>query len=282
MRRASTQVQAAHASPATSQPRVDIKELPMAPTVPPDGVCTHPTGCVWLVDPRTGRGFRINAGSDPNGNIAADPAWLADSTAGVYTENLACGANPSPHRCADSTEPGVRSSRLMITRFPGLKPSKPVSPAPVSDKTWGVPSTPGENPPKATPVPTGTYTLRGKDRGSATVRITDDSTGDQTLGIGVAYHDYSDDGTNIINGTEKVERISNTALGCTPGTASALACVTWTEDLTLSGRHTGTQRTGPDGFTLGPSVMLGNDFQPAGTPTTTIDGTTYTQPANGS
>jgi hypothetical protein len=170
----------------------------------------------------------------------------------------------------------------MTARFPGLKPSKPVSPAPVSDKTWGVPSTPGENPPKATPVPTGTYTLRGKDRGSATVRITDDSTGDQTLGIGVAYHDYSDDGTNIINGTEKVERISNTALGCTPGTASALACVTWTEDLTLSGRHTGTQRTGPDGFTLGPSVMLGNDFQPAGTPTTTIDGTTYTQPANGS
>ncbi|MET7477019.1 hypothetical protein ABZT17_21980 [Streptomyces sp. NPDC005648] len=235
----------------------------------------------WLVDTTTGRGFRINAGSDPNWNIAADPAWLADSTAVVYTENLACGANPTPHPCADSTEPGGRNSRLMIARFPGLKPSKPVSPAPVSDRTWGVPYTPGQNPPKAAPVPTGTYTLRGKEGGSATVRITNNGAGDQTLSIGVTYDGYSDDGTNIINGTEKVERVSDTALGCTPGTASALACVTWTEDLTLTGRHTGTKRTGPEGFTLGPSVMLANNFQAVGTLTTTIDGTTYTQPANG-
>ncbi|MFI5799941.1 hypothetical protein [Streptomyces sp. NPDC051677] len=233
----------------------------------------------WLVDSRTGRGFQINAGSDPNWNIAADPAWLADSTAVVYTENLACGANPTPHRCADSAEPGGRNSRLMIARFPDLKPSAPVAPAPVSDKTWGVPYKQGENPPHAAPVPTGTYTLRGTDSGSATVRIT--STGTQTLSIGVDYHNYSDDGTNVINGTEKVERVSSTALGCTPGTASALACVTWTEDLTLSGRHTGTKLTGPGGFTLGPSVMLGNNFQAVGTLTTTIDGTTYTQPVNG-
>ncbi|MFF7656246.1 hypothetical protein ACFZCY_41575 [Streptomyces sp. NPDC007983] len=236
----------------------------------------------WLVDPKTGRGFQINAGSDRNWNAAADPAWLADSTAVVYTENLACGANPTPHRCADSREPGARNSRLMIARFPGLKPSTPVAPAPVSDKTWGVPYTPGENPPHASPVPTGTYTLRGKESGSATVRITNNSAGTQTLSIGVGYNNYSDDGTNIINGTEKVERVSNTSLGCTPGTASALACTTWTEDLTLSGRHTGTKRTGPEGFTLGPSVMLRNDFQAVGTLTTTIDGTTYTQPANGS
>ncbi|MGW1561162.1 hypothetical protein ACWCQ1_32200 [Streptomyces sp. NPDC002144] len=236
----------------------------------------------WLVDPKTGDGFQINAGSDPNWNAAADPAWLADSTAVVYTENLACGANPTPHRCADSTEPGGRNSRLMIARFPGLKPSTPVSPAPVSDDTWGVAYTPGQNPPKTSPVPTGTYTLRGQDRGSATVRITNDSAGDQTLSIAVAYDNYSDDGTNVINGTEKVERVSNTALGCTPGTASALACVTWTEDLTLTGRHTGTKRTGPGGFTLGPSVMLSNDFQAVGTLTTTLDGTTYSQPANGS
>ncbi|MFI6435407.1 hypothetical protein [Streptomyces sp. NPDC050759] len=85
-----------------------------------------------------------------------------------------------------------------------------------------------------------------------------------------------------INGTEKVEHVSNTALGCTPGTASALACVTWTEDLTLSGRRTGTKGTGPGGFTLGPAAMLKNDFQALGTLTTSIDGTTYSQPANGS
>ncbi|MFJ9714137.1 hypothetical protein [Streptomyces sp. NPDC101234] len=236
----------------------------------------------WLVGPRTGHGVQVNAGSDPHWNAAADPVWLADSTAVVYTENLACGANPAPHRCADSTEPGGRNSRLMIARFPGLKPSAPVAPAPVSDQTWGLPYAPGTTPVQARPVPTGTYTLRGKAQGSAVVRIADNSAGTQTLSIGVEYRAYSDDGTNIISGTEKVERVSETALGCTPGTASALACVTWTENLTLSGRHTGTKRTGPGGFTLGPSVMLRNDFQAVGTLTTTIDGTTYTQPANGS
>lgn len=235
----------------------------------------------WLVDAKTGRGFQLNAGSDPNWNAAADPVWLADSTAVVYTENLACGANPAPHRCADSTEPGGRNSRLMIARFPDLKPSAPVTPAPVSDKTWGQPYDPSTPVQQPKPVPTGTYTLRGKVQGTATVQITNNSSGTQALGIAVSYSNYSDDGTNIINGTEKVEHVSNTALGCTPGTASALACVTWTEDLTLSGRHTGTKRTGPDGFTLGPAAMLKNEFQAIGTLTTTIDGTTYSQPANG-
>lgn len=235
----------------------------------------------WLVDPKTGNGFQINAGSDRNWNAAADPAWLADSTAVVYTENLACGANPTPHRCADSTEPGGRNSRLMIARFPDFKPTAPVTPAPVSDTTWGVPYDPDTTPQAAKPIPAGTYTMRGKAQGSATVRITNNSAGTQPLSVAVDYRDYSDDGTNIINGTEKVERTANTTLGCTPGTATALACLTWTEDLTLSGRHTGTKRTGPDGFTLGPSVVLRNDFQAVGTLTTTIDGTTYTQPANG-
>ncbi|MET7518456.1 hypothetical protein ABZS88_34440 [Streptomyces sp. NPDC005480] len=235
----------------------------------------------WLVDPKTGDGFQINAGSDRNWNMAADPAWLADSTAVVYTENLACGANPTPHRCADSTEPGGRNSRLMIARFPDFKPAAPVTPAPVSDKTWGTPYDPDNPPAAAKAIPAGTYTMQGKAQGTATVQITNNSTGTQPLSVAVAYSNYSDDGTNIINGTEKVERKANTALGCTPGTASEFACLTWTEDLKLSGQHTGTKQTGSDGFTLGPSVMLGNDFQAVGTLNTTIDGTTYAQPANG-
>ncbi|MEU2773115.1 hypothetical protein ABZ646_09310 [Streptomyces sp. NPDC007162] len=235
----------------------------------------------WLVDPKTGNGFQINAGSDRNWNAAADPTWLADSTAVVYKENLACGANPTPHRCADSTEPGGRNSRLMIARFPDFKPTAPVTPAPVSDKTWGVPYDPTTPPPAAKLIPAGTYTMRGKVRGSATVQITNNSAGTMPLSVAVSYTNYSDDGTNIINGTEEVERDANTTLGCTPGTASEFACLTWTDDLTLSGRHTGTKRTGPDGFTLGPSVTLRNNFQAVGTLTTTIDGTTYTQPANG-
>ncbi|ASQ93496.1 hypothetical protein CGL27_10770 [Streptomyces sp. 11-1-2] len=235
----------------------------------------------WLVDPKTGNGFQINAGSDRNWNAAADPAWLADSTAVVYTENLACGANPTPHRCVDSTEPGGRNSRLMIARFPDFRPTAPVTPVPVSDKTWGVPYDPSTTPAAAKPIPTGTYTMRGKAQGSATVQITNNSAGAMPLSVAVSYSNFSDDGANIINGTEKVARGANTTLGCTAGTASEFACLTWTEDLKLSGRHTGTKRTGPDGFTLGPSVVLRNDFQSVGTLTTTIDGTTYTQPANG-
>ncbi|MEV7389195.1 hypothetical protein [Streptomyces sp. NPDC091215] len=232
----------------------------------------------WLVDPKTGNGFQINTGAGLDWNLAADPVWLADSTAAVYTENLACGANPTPHACADSTEPGGRNSRLMIARFRTLTPSVATPPAPASDTTWGVPYTPGMTLPQAQPVPTGTYTLQGQAKGSATVQITDNSAGTRILSIAVDYDGYSDDGTNIIDGTERVERTSNTTLGCAPGTAQELSCVTWTEDLTLSGRHTGTKLTGPDGFTLGPRTIIGGNFKAVGTLTTTIDGTTYTQP----
>ena len=48
----------------------------------------------------------------------------------------------------------------------------------------------------------------------------------------------------------------------------------------LSGRHTGTKVTSPDGFTLSP-LILENIFQATGTMTTTIDGHAYTQPGNG-
>jgi hypothetical protein len=154
---------------APSATRPDIKELRVPPTVPQDGACTRPAGCVpadWsgirtpgpardptylflgityaghrprarpastaaigssgnrrylsprLVDSATGRGVQINAGSDPNWNAAADPGRLADSTAVVHTENVAFGANPTPHRRADSTEPGFRNSRVIIAHFP--------------------------------------------------------------------------------------------------------------------------------------------------------------------
>jgi hypothetical protein len=235
----------------------------------------------WLVDPNTGRGFRINAGSDPNWNAAADPAWLADGTAAVYSENLACGADPTPHKCADSTEPGGRNSRLMIARFPWIAPTRAVPPAPAPDTTWGLPYTAGTTPPQAKPIATGTYTLPGRVSGSATVTVTDDSTGSQLLAVAATYHDFSDDGADVINGSERVTRGSDASLGCTAGTATALACVTWTENLKLSGAHTGSKLTGPDGFTLGPSVLMRNDFEADGTLTTSIDGTDYTQPANG-
>ena len=230
----------------------------------------------WLVSPDRSQSEQVNAGSDPNWNAAADPAWLADSTAVVYTENLACGANITPTPCTASTEPGGRNGRLMIARFPTLRPSDPRPPAPISDTVpWAIPYTPGQAlPAQAAPLPTGTYTLEGTRRGSAAVVITDNSTNSFITSIAVTYKNFSDKPGYVINGNESVQN---------NGTNSPFAeQVTWMENLTLSGRHTGTKVTSPNGFTLGSALLLQNNFQPTGTMTTTIDGTAYTQPADGS
>lgn len=226
----------------------------------------------WLVNPARSQSEQINAGGDPNWNAAADPVWLADSTGVVWAENLACGANPSPHQCADSTEPGGRNSRVMIARFPTLKPSAPVPPKPISNTApaaWAIPYTHGQTLPSAPTIPTGTYTIDGPVHGYATAVITDNASGNGYQSIQATYHNYSQDARSVINGTEGVHYDS------TPGN------ITWNEDLTSSGQQRGTKVTSPGGFTLGLSDLFFNNFQPSGTMTTTIDGHTYTQPANG-
>lgn len=226
----------------------------------------------WLVSPARDQSEQINAGGDPNWNAAADPVWLADSTAVVWAENLACGANPSPHQCPDSTEPGGRNSRVMIARFPTLPPSKAIPPAPISNTapaSWAIPYTQGQSLPIPPTIPTGRYTIVGPVRGYASVVITDKSSGSGYQSIQATYYRYSQDGRHVIDGTESA------AYDATPGN------VTWNEDLTLSGLSRGTKLTSPGGFTLGLSVLFFNNFQATGTMTTTIDGHTYTQPANG-
>jgi hypothetical protein len=228
----------------------------------------------WLVEPASQQSEQINAGGNPDWNAAADPVWLADSTAVVWAENLACGANPTPHQCPDSTEPGGRNSRVMMARFPTLPPSQAVPPAPISNTApaaWAIPYIPGQAVPSAQKIPTGTYTLDGNVFGFATVAITDNTSGTGYQSIEVTYHNYvQNPGLNVINGTESVQNDS------TPGN------VTWNEDLTAWGlQGVGTKVTSPGGFTLGLSVLFSNNFQATGTMTTTIDGQTYTQPANG-
>jgi hypothetical protein len=226
----------------------------------------------WLVSSASGKSEQINAGGDPNWNAAADPVWLADSTAVVWAENLACGANPTPHQCTDSTEPGGRNSRVMIARFPTLHKSKAIAPKPISNNagaSWAIPYTQGQALPTEQGIPTGTYTVVGPVRGYATVQITENSSDTGYQSVAATYYNYSQDGTHVINGTESIQN------DATPGN------VTWNEDLALSGHETGTKVTSPGGFTLGLSVLFSNDFQATGTMTTTIDGQTYTQPANG-
>lgn len=218
---------------------------------------------------------QINAGGDPNWNASADPAWLADSAAVVWVDRLvlppACGgANPLP--CPVSAEPGGRASRVMIARFPTLTPRPLTTPATVSDVVpWGTPYTVGQAFPVRPHLPAGTYTLEGRFCGQATVVVTENATQTAIASIQVSYKNYDDDLIHVINGTESV---SASGLAIAPA-------LTFHENLALSGLQTGSKLTSePGGFTLFPQVLQSN-FQTAGTLTTTIDGTIYTQPANG-
>jgi hypothetical protein len=228
----------------------------------------------YLVSTASGAQEQVNADGDPDWNAAADPVWLADSTAAVWAENLvtspACGGtNPLP--CPVSAEPGGRDSRVMIARFPALKPTPAVAPKPASDDIpWGTPYTAGDAFPARPHLPAGTYTLRGTIRGSARVVITTDSSNTRITEVQVSYSDFSDQRGYVINGAESASLPAD----------SPFSPVTWNENLTLSGRHHGTKATSPGGLTLSP-LILENIFQASGTMTTTIDGVTYTQPGNG-
>lgn len=228
----------------------------------------------YLIDLETGRSQQLNAGGDPNWNAAADPAWLPDSTGVVWAENLvtapACGgADPLP--CPASGEPGGRRSRVVIARFDDREPvaPRPVPPAPAA--SWGVAYRPGDPLPPRPHLPAGTYTMRGAEQGSAQVVITENPGRTLITRIEVTYTGYSDRDGIVIDGTESVQRQGNIGL----------APITWHSDLTFSGTYTGTKRTSePGGFTIGMETVR-NNFQAEGTLTTTIDGHTYTQPANG-
>jgi hypothetical protein len=219
---------------------------------------------------------RANPGSDPNWNARADPVWLADSTAIVYQEALVTapdcgGSNPLP--CPDSTEPGGRTTRLMIARFPGLTPSTPTPPASVSDSVpWGTPYTVGDTIPARPVIPAGTYTLKGIFGGSATVVLTTDASNALVMKVQVTYHNYNSDVFDTVNGTESVTRQTDAFFGQE----------TWNENLTSTGPNGSQSKlTSPGGFTLGFRTLL-NYFEPTGWMTTTVDGNTYLQPANDS
>ena len=130
------------------------------------------------------RGQQLNAGddppgsgcvSDPNWNARADPAWSPDGTKVVYWQALvtspSCGDdNPLP--CPDSTEPGGRRTRLMIAHLTSRTPLPARPPPPVPMSASGPPPyVPGAPDPMRPVLPAGTYTLRGKVSGTATIEL---------------------------------------------------------------------------------------------------------------
>ena len=88
--------------------------------------------------------------------------------------------------------------------------------------------------------------------------------------MSIMYHNYLQSrGLNVINGTENID-------------ASVAGSLTWNENVTATGlQGIGKQFTSPGGFTINTSLLNSNNFQATGTMTTTLNGRTYTQPANG-
>ncbi|KAE8151692.1 hypothetical protein BDV25DRAFT_171262 [Aspergillus avenaceus] len=214
--------------------------------------------------------------NDEDWNAAADPKWSYDGTRIAYTENLvvapSCGGS-NPLRCPKSTEPGGRVTRLMVAHLTDRKaldldPVDEVS----DDIPWGVPYEPGSEAPDRPVIAGGNYTLKGEVSGSADVTIINDTKVPGAIKtVAVKYHEYSDDGVHVIDGSE---RFTSTVKSITDNH------VDWYSDLTLSGETTGTKKTSPDGFHLEIDTMT-NIFNANGTLTTTIDGKEWKQPQNG-
>ena len=95
--------------------------------------------------------------------------------------------------------------------------------------------------------------------------------------VAVTYHDFSDDDTRVLNGTEQV--------GTQP-VSTYVTHIDWQSDLHQTVTEPGaapltvTKLTSPGGFSLTIS-LLDNLFDATGTITTTVGDQSYRQPANG-
>jgi hypothetical protein len=212
-------------------------------------------------------GHALGGLCDPNWNARADPHWSPDDTQIAYSETDNSTLNE---------EPGGRQHRLVLVDLPDRKPVKYSPPSPVPDEVpWATPYHPGDPDPLRTTLlpPSGTYTLRGAVKGSAKVTIEQDTTSGPTpviRRVAVTYSGYSDDGDHVIDGTEEAIRMPQSQL--------LVPAVEWHSDLKLSGKHTGTKVTSPDGWRVRIDVFK-NDLYSAGDLTTTIDGKAWHKPA---
>jgi hypothetical protein len=160
----------------------------------------------------------------------------------------------------------------MIAHLTSRTPAPAKKVKPVSDTVpWGTPYT-GPSPAPLRPlVPAGSYTLDGKAFGSAQVQITHDAVNTFVSSVSVSYTNYSDDGFHVINGTESVSLPSS----------GIIQTVTWHSSLMLSGCQTGTKVTSEPGGLVLTEDEQNTIFTATGTLATTVDGTTYSQPLNG-
>jgi hypothetical protein len=211
---------------------------------------------------------------DQEWSARADPHWSPDSTSIVYRE-LSHGVG------APDSETG-RDSRIVIARLVEREPQPYTPPEPAPDViSWATPYTPGDPEPFRSSLltPEGTYTLQGEASGTAEVTIAHDTTSGPTpviSEVAVTYDNFSMDGANVIDGTERAVRLP------APQSSTRAPAIEWYSDLTLSGEHDGTKITyGPDGEKGGPFRARVDLFQTVlyseGDLVSTIDGVTYSK-----
>ncbi|KAF3017040.1 hypothetical protein E8E14_001624 [Neopestalotiopsis sp. 37M] len=244
----------------------------------------------WLLDRYGDRGSYIGqelngasngtpgsgAADDPEWNARADPKWSLDGTRIVYFQRLTvspeCGGiNPLP--CYASTEPGGRIDRIMIANLISRDPLPIREIDPIADDIpWAIPYSPGMSlPGNQISTQSGIYSLKGAKSGEAQVAYNSGDNGTALPSIAVKYTSYSDDGLSTLEGFE------NATLRTSSGT---LVLVDWFSNITQTGEIIGTKITSPNGFHLAIDILT-NSFNANGTLTTTINGVSYYQPANG-
>ena len=232
------------------------------------------------------QGQQINGGfndgpggiSDPNWNGRADPAWSPDGTSIVYWQSLVtspeCGG-PNPLPCPESSEPGGLRVRLMLALLTDREPQAIAGPSPVPTiGSWAQRYADFRPSPVRPTLPSGTYTLRGKVDGTATVTVLN-PTGKRVKEISVSYDNYADD-CRVFNGSERAVEEAEISPFQYEDTLYS--------NITMSGCETGTKITRDSNGTEGGGTTMsaiGNVFQATGSLTTTIDGEEFTQPLPG-
>lgn len=177
----------------------------------------------WLVRAGTERtgatGQRLNAASDADGYSGRAIAnWHPDGTRVVFAEGL-----------SDPAQPPQGDTRIVVAHLVERRPGRPHPHRPVPaarrtpEPTWAPPLL--DFVPPDPPAPA---SRDGRRRGSVEI-VAGPAPGDPTRRVlQVTYHDFSDDGRWIIDGTERAVHGGGLAGG-----------THYTADLTLTGRHHG-------------------------------------------